>query len=91
MAKANTNLDEPRVRMGHPKRCAVCGDTCHVNVRLLWRRSCDQKLFDVCLACAEAGRVNEHTVDNYGPSPFQDVEANNRWHESFWDTDGESE
>lgn len=84
-------VEEPRKRLGYPKRCAVCGDTCHVNVRLCWRRDRDQKLFDICLLCAERGRVNEHTVDTYGPSPFQDVEANNRWHESFWDTDGEDE
>lgn len=91
MANVTANLDEPRVRLGHPKRCAVCGDTCYVNVRLLWRRSRDKKLFDVCLLCSETGKVNEHSVDNFGPSPFQDVEANERWHNSFWEVDGEDE
>lgn len=91
MSKVNANLDEPRVRLGHSKLCAVCGDTCHVNVRLLWRRSRDQKLFDVCLACAEADRVNEHSVDNYGPSPFQDLEAHDRWNNAFWEIEDEDE
>lgn len=76
-------MSDVRIEMGHPKRCAVCGDTCHVNVQLLWRRDSDQKLFDVCLLCAEADKVNETSVDNYGPSPFQDLEAHRRWSDAF--------
>ena len=91
MANTAKTTSDARVRMGHPKRCAVCGDTCYVNVRLLWRRSCDQKLFDVCLACAEANHVNEHTVDTYGPSPVQGLEAHAAWSESFWDISAKDE
>ena len=47
------------------KRCAVCGDTTLLNVRLAWRRDRDGKTVNVCCACAEAGRVNEKSIDNY--------------------------
>ena len=47
------------------RRCAVCGDTCITNVRLVWKRDSDDKLFNVCCACAEAGKVNSVSVDNY--------------------------
>ena len=47
------------------KRCAVCGDKNAVNVRLVWRRDSDGKTVNVCCACAEAGRVNENSIDNY--------------------------
>lgn len=64
-------------------KCAVCGDTTSINVRLCWRRDSDHKLFDICLLCAEAGnKVNEHTVDNFGPSPIQDLEQHAAWSEA---------
>ena len=47
------------------KRCAVCGDTTKLNVRLAWRRDSDGKTVNVCCACAEAGAVNEKSIDNY--------------------------
>lgn len=73
---ANANLLAIR-----PK-CAVCGDTTSINVQLCWRRSRDQKLFDVCCLCAETDKVNEHSVDNYGPSPIQDLEQHAAWSEA---------
>lgn len=58
-----------------PRRCcAVCGDTCQTNVKLVWKRHRDGLLFDICLLCAETpGKVNEHSVDNYGPAKTQEV------------------
>lgn len=47
------------------KQCAVCGDTCGTNVRLAWRRDRDGKTVNVCMACAEAGRVNADSIDNF--------------------------
>ena len=47
------------------KVCAVCGDKSQVNVRLKWKRHSDQKVFDVCLHCAELNKVSEHSVDNF--------------------------
>ena len=47
------------------KRCAVCGDTHKTNVRLAWRRDSDGRIVNVCCACAEAGKVNEKSIDNY--------------------------
>lgn len=47
------------------KRCAVCGDTTALNVRLAWRRDRDRKTVNICCACAEAGAVNENSIDNY--------------------------
>ena len=47
------------------KRCAVCGDTTKLNVRLAWRRDRDGKTVNVCCLCAESGLVNEHSIDNY--------------------------
>lgn len=47
------------------KQCAVCGDTCEMNVRLAWRRDRDGRTVNVCMACREAGRVNENSIDNY--------------------------
>lgn len=56
------------------RRCAVCGDTHQSNVKLVWRRYRDGLLFDICLRCAEIpNRVNENSVDNYGPSKTQEV------------------
>ena len=49
------------------KKCAVCGDTCELNVRLKWLRKSDHLVFDVCLACAEiSGKVNAEAVNNFG-------------------------
>lgn len=48
------------------KKCAVCGDTHTTNVRLVWKRTSDQKEFDICMMCAEAGKVNAESVDTYG-------------------------
>ena len=47
------------------KRCAVCGDTTKMNVRLVWRRERDGKTVNVCCACAESHKVNEDSIDNY--------------------------
>lgn len=47
------------------KRCAVCGDTTSLNVRLVWRRDRDGKTVNVCCLCAESGLVNENSIDNY--------------------------
>jgi len=44
------------------KQCAVCGDKCQTNVRLLWRRDKDKKTFHICLSCAEQDKVNENSV-----------------------------
>jgi hypothetical protein len=33
----------------------------------------------VCLLCAEAHKVNEHSVDNFGPSPLQDPAEHAAW------------
>ena len=60
-------------------KCAVCGDTASINVRLCWKRDRDHKLFDVCMCCAELDKVNEHSVDNYGPSPIQDLAEHAEW------------
>ena len=47
------------------KRCAVCGDTCATNVKLAWRRDVDGKMVNVCMMCAESGKVNAQSIDNY--------------------------
>lgn len=47
------------------KQCAVCGDTCGTNVRLAWRRDRDGRTVNVCMACAEAGKVNAESIDNF--------------------------
>ena len=47
------------------KRCAVCGDTTELNVRLAWRRDSDGKTVNVCCLCAESGKVNETSIDNF--------------------------
>lgn len=47
------------------RRCAVCGDRCASNVRLAWRRDRDGKTVNVCFACAEENKVNEHSIDNF--------------------------
>lgn len=61
-------------------KCACCGDTTSINVRLCWRRDSDQKLFDICLLCAETpGKVNAENVNAYGPSPIQDLEQHAAW------------
>ena len=54
--------------MNNPeKRCAVCGDTEPLNVRLKWKRLSDGKIFNVCLACAElTDKVNAESVNNFG-------------------------
>lgn len=53
------------------KRCAVCGDHHEMNVRLRWCRFEDEMVFDVCCLCAETGKVNSESVDNFGkPTPM---------------------
>jgi uncharacterized membrane protein len=47
------------------KVCAVCGDSSQVNVVLKWKRDRDGKVFDVCLYCAEQGKVNQESVEGY--------------------------
>lgn len=75
MAKSNLLAIRPK--------CACCGDTTSINVRLCWRRDSDQKLFDICLACAETpGKVNPESVNAYGPSAVQDVEQYKAWFEA---------
>lgn len=56
------------------KVCAVCGDKSQVNVRLKWKRNSDQKVFDVCLHCAELDKVNEHSVNNFSKGEKANVE-----------------
>lgn len=64
-------------------KCACCGDTTSINVRLCWKRDSDQKLFDICLLCAETpGKVNAESVNAYGPSAVQDVEQYKAWSEA---------
>jgi hypothetical protein len=64
-------------------KCACCGDTTSINVRLCWRRDSDQKLFDICMLCAETpGKVNAESVNAYGPSAVQDVEQYKAWFEA---------
>lgn len=72
-----------RVRLGHPKLCAVCGNTCYHQVVLVWQRPSDNKLFDVCLACAQKHAVNETSVDKFGPSPYQSLRTHRRWSAKF--------
>lgn len=48
------------------KKCAVCGDTHKTNVRLKWVREFDLLVFDVCMMCAETGKVNENSVNTFG-------------------------
>jgi len=60
-------------------KCACCGDTTSINVRLCWKRDSDQKLFDICLECAEANVVNAESVNTHGPSPIQDLEQHKAW------------
>lgn len=47
------------------KRCAVCGDTTKLNVRLAWRRDRDGRTVNICCLCAESGKVNENSIDNF--------------------------
>ena len=64
-------------------KCAVCGDTTSINVKLCWTRNFDGLLFDICLLCAETpGKVNAESVNTYGPSPIQDVEQHDAWDEA---------
>lgn len=51
------------------KRCSVCGDTCQTNVVFVWERASDKKRFDICGLCAESGKVNAESVNNY-PSTY---------------------
>ena len=51
--------------MKRERQCAVCGDKTKLNVRLVWIRDFDQQEFNICLACAEAGKVNETSVENF--------------------------
>ena len=44
------------------RMCAVCGDKTQINVRKLWQRHSDKKVFNTCMACAEAGKVNADSV-----------------------------
>jgi len=52
--------------MKRKKKCAVCGDTHATNVRLVRFHTSDQKEFDICMMCAEAGKVNSESVNTYG-------------------------
>jgi hypothetical protein len=71
---ANRNLLSIR-----PK-CACCGDTTSINVRLCWKRDSDGLLFDICLLCAETpGKVNAESVNAYGPSAVQDADLYKKW------------
>lgn len=64
--------------MSRRKQCAVCGDTCAVNVRRVWRRDSDGKTVNICMACAEAGRVNAQSIDNYtGKATIYDPSTDN--------------
>lgn len=74
MAKSNLLAIRPK--------CACCGDTTSINVRLCWRRDSDQKLFDICLLCAEGDKVNAESVNAYGPSAVQDIEQYKAWSEA---------
>ena len=47
------------------KVCAVCGDTCQMNVRLTWKRNSDGNCYSICCACAEADKVNAKSVENF--------------------------
>lgn len=59
------------------KQCAVCGDTCSTNVKLAWRRDRDGKTVNVCMACAEAGKVNADSIDNFTGKATQYVPVEN--------------
>lgn len=51
--------------MKNEKRvCAVCGDDCQNNVLMKWQRDSDRKVFNICMLCAEMGKVNAQSVDN---------------------------
>lgn len=47
------------------KCCAVCGDTSKVNTHLKWKRDFDNRVFSVCVYCAEQDKVNEKSVENF--------------------------
>ena len=51
--------------MATKRRCAVCGDTTTLNVRLAWERDSDGKRVNVCCLCAESGKVNAESIDNF--------------------------
>lgn len=57
--------------MAKKRRCSVCGDRHQRNVRLVWQRDSDGKRFDICCLCAEQGKVNAESVDNY-PSTYDE-------------------
>lgn len=71
------------------KRCAVCGDTTELNVRLAWRRDSDGKTVNVCCACAEAGAVNEHSIDNYTTEDTLYKEETTKRHSGSHNTTGD--
>lgn len=60
------------------KQCAVCGDTCSTNVRLAWRRDRDGKKVNVCCLCAESGKVNADSIDNFTGKATEYVASENR-------------
>lgn len=64
------------------KQCAVCGDTCGTNVRLAWRRDRDGRTVNVCMACAEAGRVNADSIDNFTGKATEYVASENQTHKA---------
>ena len=47
------------------KVCAVCGDTCEINVKRTWRRDKDGNCYSVCCYCSEMGYVNADSVENF--------------------------
>ena len=53
------------VRDRRPRVCAVCGDKTQINVMYRWKRDFDQKVFNVCAACAEENKQDSVSVDNY--------------------------
>lgn len=63
-------------------KCACCGDITSINVRMCWKRDRDGLLFDICLLCAEGGKVNPESVNAYGPSAIQDIEEYKAWYEA---------
>ena len=67
------------------KRCAVCGDTTKLNVRLAWRRDSDGKTVNICCACAEAGKVNAQSIDNFTTEDtfYKEEKTNNVKHNTM--------
>lgn len=55
------------------KQCAVCLDKTQANVVMKWIRHADGQVFNVCLHCAEQGKVSEDTVHQYVTRSFTTV------------------